>query len=41
MVLFEVVDVIDGIKHYSAERPLFSTREKAREWIDLRAEKKR
>ena len=33
-MLFEVVDVIEGEEHHSAERPLFETREKAQAWID-------
>lgn len=36
-MLFEVVDVIEGEEHHSAERPLFETREKAQAWIDRRS----
>ena len=34
VMLFEVVDIIDGQEHHSGERPLFDTKEKAKEWID-------
>ncbi|WP_160325813.1 hypothetical protein [Roseovarius indicus] len=34
LMLFEVVDVINGEERHSGERPLFDTREKAQAWID-------
>ncbi|WP_160325921.1 hypothetical protein [Roseovarius indicus] len=34
IMLFEVVDIIDGQEHHSGERPLFDSRQKAQYWID-------